>query len=171
MMQAHTAPQDTRAANRPRRAMVRMPPRTMGCVVGQWERATGHPLRVTDGDDERGAMIVPIEGGGQLFAVLTSDAHYPALEPWVHGVGSLIGEMLAVDDELDGMTDELVDSYDQLTFLYEIARMLSTTSTLADALTMLLAQARRHHRRGWRRVGRRAERTVDARAHGWRGAR
>jgi serine phosphatase RsbU (regulator of sigma subunit) len=47
-----------------------------------------------------------------------------------------------MEDELNTMTDELVDSYDQLTFLYEIARMLSTTSTLAEALTALLAQAR-----------------------------
>jgi phosphoserine phosphatase RsbU/P len=109
----------------------------------KWERATGHPLQITDGDDDHGAISVPIEGGGQVFATLTSEARHRAFEPWLHGVGSLIGEMLAVDDELNGMTDELVDTYDQLTFLYEIARMLSTTSTLADALTMLLAQARR----------------------------
>jgi hypothetical protein len=93
-----------------------------------WERATGHPLRLTDGHDDHGVTMVPIEGGGQSFATLASDARHPALEPWLRGIGGLIGEMLAADDELNGMTDELVDSYDQLTFLYEIARMLSTTS-------------------------------------------
>jgi phosphoserine phosphatase RsbU/P len=143
MMQVNTAPQGTHTTVARVEAWCASHPALWDAWSDKWERATGHPLRVTDGDDERGAMTVPIAGGGQVFAALTSDAQHPALESWAHGVGSLIGEMLAADDELNGMTDELVDSYDQLTFLYEIARMLSTTSTLADALTMLLAQARR----------------------------
>ncbi len=40
------------------------------------------------------------------------------------------------------MTDELVDTYDQLTFLYETARTLSTADTLPDALRRVLVQAR-----------------------------
>lgn len=108
-----------------------------------WVRATGCPLRLSDAHDDHGATTVRIEGGGQIFAALTSDGQHPELEPWLCGIAGLIGEMLATDDELTGMTDELVDSYDQLTFLYEIARMLSTTSALAEALTLLLSQARR----------------------------
>src|SRR5438105_919802 len=107
-----------------------------------WARTTGYPLRIVGEADGRRGVAVAIEGGGQTFAMLTSDGHSDAFEPWLHGVAGLIGESLAMEGELNTMTDELVDSYDQLTFLYEIARMLSTTSTLSDALTMLLAQAR-----------------------------
>src|SRR4051794_16722887 len=109
---------------------------------GEWCRASGFPLTIGERADDA-AFAVPIETGGQTVAYVASDGWSANLEPWLRGITQLLGEALAVEGELDGMTDELVDSYDQLTFLYEIARMLSTTSTLADALTMLLAQARR----------------------------
>lgn len=108
-----------------------------------WQRATGFRLHVADENATGMSTLIPVEAGGQLLAFLASAGASGALEPWLRGIAGLIGEALAIESELDGMTDELVDSYDQLTFLYEIARMLSTTSTLADALTMLLAQARR----------------------------
>lgn len=107
-----------------------------------WEGATGRPLWIVRDPAERAIVSATIEGGGQVFAGLASDGRSDALEPWLHGVAGLIGEAVAMETELETMTDELVDSYDQLTFLYEIARMLSTTSTLSAALTMLLAQAR-----------------------------
>jgi sigma-B regulation protein RsbU (phosphoserine phosphatase) len=143
MMQTNTAPRDTRAAIARVEAWCAAHRPLWDSWSGDWERATGHPLRLIGEQDDCGATTAPVEGGGQVFAALTSDGRHPALEPWLHGIGGLIGEMLAAEDELNGMTDELVDSYDQLTFLYEIARMLSTTSTLAEALTLLLAQARR----------------------------
>lgn len=110
--------------------------------LAAWERATGHPLLIVREPAIHSRISAPIAGGGQTFALLASDGRSDALEPWLHSIAGMIGEMLAMESELSSMTDELVDSYDQLTFLYEIARMLSTTSTLSDALTMLLAQAR-----------------------------
>lgn len=107
-----------------------------------WRRASGHPLTIVESAHDA-AFAAPIEVAGETVAYVASAGRIAELEPWLRGIGQLVGESLAVEGELDGMTDELVDSYDQLTFLYEIARMLSTTSTLADALTMLLGQARR----------------------------
>lgn len=107
-----------------------------------WRDATGHALHIADGLSASSALAAPIIGGGQTFATLGSASGDDRHQPLLHAIAALIGDALAMETELNTMTDELVDSYDQLTFLYEIARMLSTTSTLAEALTALLAQAR-----------------------------
>lgn len=119
---------------------------THGDLWRQWDTlwcgATGHPLCVAGDDAEYTGIALPITGGGQLFAFLGSAGASDDLVPLLRSIAALIGEALATETELTTMTDELVDSYDQLTFLYEIARMLSTTSTLPEALTALLVQAR-----------------------------
>ncbi len=107
-----------------------------------WRGATGCSLRVEGADVAMRGIAVPIAGGGQTFARLGSASADEGHESLLRSIAGLIGDSLAMETELDTMTDELVDSYDQLTFLYEIARMLSTTSTLAEALTALLGQAR-----------------------------
>jgi len=107
-----------------------------------WRSATGCSLRVAGADGAMRGIVVPIVGGGQTFALLGSASLDDENEPLLRSIAALIGDALAMESELDTMTDELVDSYDQLTFLYEIARMLSTTATLAEALTALLGQAR-----------------------------
>ncbi len=117
-----------------------------GMVWSQWNEmwrgATGHSLRIESTGEVMRGIAVPITGGGQTFALLGSASLGDGCEPVLRSIAGLIGDALATETELNTMTDELVDSYDQLTFLYEIARMLSTTSTLAGALTALLAQAR-----------------------------
>ena len=107
-----------------------------------WRAATGHELSIEDSAEVSSALSIAIEGGGQTFALLGSAHSERHHLPLLEAIASLIGDALAMEDELNTMTDELVDSYDQLTFLYEIARMLSMTSTLAEALSALLAQAR-----------------------------
>jgi sigma-B regulation protein RsbU (phosphoserine phosphatase) len=107
-----------------------------------WHSATGHVLRIEESSSAPLPFAVAIEGGGQTYAVVGSADGERRHQPLLEAIAALIGDALAMEDELNTMTDELVDSYDQLTFLYEIARMLSTTSTLAEALTALLAQAR-----------------------------
>lgn len=107
-----------------------------------WRGATGDALRVEGASSIGSTIAAPIGGGGQTFALLGSASGGDGCEPLLRAIANLIGDALAMETELDTMTDELVDSYDQLTFLYEIARMLSTTATLAEALTALLAQAR-----------------------------
>lgn len=104
-----------------------------------WHDATGHALHIAGSSS---ASSAPVVGGGQTFATLGSADGDDRHQPLLRAIADLIGDALAMETELNTMTDELVDSYDQLTFLYEIARMLSTTSTLEEALTALLAQAR-----------------------------
>jgi len=86
-----------------------------------------------------GAVIVAGETVAWLAGIATTDAQYA----WLTSAAHLISESIAYETELDTMADELVDSYDQLTFLYETARTLSAADTLADALRLVLAQARR----------------------------
>ncbi len=107
-----------------------------------WRGTTGCSLRIEGADGVMRGLAAPIAGGGQTFAILGSASLDDGYEPLLRAIADLIGDSLATETELATMTDELVDSYDQLTFLYEIARMLSTTSTLAEALTALLVQAR-----------------------------
>ncbi|HEY8293587.1 MAG TPA: PP2C family protein-serine/threonine phosphatase [Thermomicrobiales bacterium] len=107
-----------------------------------WRDATGDALCVEGASSFASAIAVPVVGGGQTFAMLGSGAGSDGSESVLRAIADLIGDALATETELNTMTDELVDSYDQLTFLYEIARMLSTTATLAEALTALLVQAR-----------------------------
>ncbi|MCA1666069.1 MAG: PP2C family protein-serine/threonine phosphatase [Thermomicrobia bacterium] len=107
-----------------------------------WHGVTGAALRVEDASATVSALAVPVLGGGYTFAMLDSGAGGEGYAPLLEAIAGFIGNALATETELDTMTDELVDSYDQLTFLYEIARMLSMTSTLAEALAALLAQAR-----------------------------
>ncbi|MHB8648521.1 MAG: GAF domain-containing protein, partial [Thermomicrobiales bacterium] len=108
-----------------------------------WREATGYRLRVASPTAPFSGFAVPVIGGGQTFAMLGSNHEGDRHPAFLESIAALVGDALAMETELTTMTDELVDSYDQLTFLYEIARMLSTTSTLSDALTALLAQARR----------------------------
>lgn len=108
----------------------------------RWQEATGEPLLIVEPDTSVVGTHAPISGNGVTFAVVGGAARCDPLAPWLRGIADLIGHSLAQESELNSMTDELVDSYDQLTFLYEIARMLSTATTLSDALTKLLAQAR-----------------------------
>lgn len=107
-----------------------------------WRDATGHVLLIEGASSAVSTLSVPVVGGGQMFAMLGSESGGTEYEPLLRAIAHLIGDTLAMETELNTMADELVDSYDQLTFLYEIARMLSTTSTLSEALTALLAQAR-----------------------------
>lgn len=112
----------------------------------QWANAchemSGGDLRVIAVDEPASGIVMPIEGMNGPYALLVSDVVHPNLDPWLGAIARLIGVTLDTEIELNTMTDELVDTYDQLTFLYEIARMLSSTATLRDALAMLLAQAR-----------------------------
>src|SRR4051794_25528505 len=82
-----------------------------------WTRATGSPLRITVADEanRRPGVSATIEGGGQIYATLMSAGRSDTFGPWLQGVAGLIGESLAMEAELNTMTDELVDSYDQLT--------------------------------------------------------
>ncbi|HEY8292739.1 MAG TPA: GAF domain-containing SpoIIE family protein phosphatase [Thermomicrobiales bacterium] len=123
-------------------AWVEAHPALWGHWHAMWRDATGDVLHVENASSFVSAIAVPVVGGGQTFAMLGSASGSAGCEPLLRAIGHLIGDALAIETELDSMTDELVDSYDQLTFLYEIARMLSTTSTLAEALTALLVQAR-----------------------------
>lgn len=107
-----------------------------------WEAACGSPLRLAAMSEAMDGIAIPVAVHGEPFGVIGSDATCAPLEPWLRGVAAMIGAHLAAEDELITMTDELVDTYDQLTFLYEIARMLSATDDLADALGLLLGQAR-----------------------------
>lgn len=107
-----------------------------------WEEVSAYPLQVAQQGEVFGGQTVAVRAGEETFGWLGSEGRAPQFEPWLQSIALLIGDALATEYELDTMTDELVDSYDQLTFLYEIARMLSTTSTLSDALTKLLGQAR-----------------------------
>ncbi len=107
-----------------------------------WHEETGDVLCVESASAPVSAITAPVFGGGQTFAMLGSASGSDRCRSLLQAIAGLIGDALAIETELDTMTDELVDSYDQLTFLYEIARMLSTTATLAEALTALLVQAR-----------------------------
>ena len=107
-----------------------------------WAAACGSPLRLAAAAEQTGAVCIPVAVNGETYAAIASDSACAPLAPWLRGVAVLIGAQLAAEDELNTMTDELVDTYDQLTFLYEIARMLSATDDLADALGLLLGQAR-----------------------------
>lgn len=110
--------------------------------VAAWRDTCGGALELYSATAPPAGTAAPITVNGDEHALVGSNTRCDVLAPWLQAVAALIGTNLAAEDELNGMTDELVDTYDQLTFLYEIARMLSATDTLADALALLLGQAR-----------------------------
>ncbi len=107
-----------------------------------WEAGCGSPLAFAATSEAMGGIAIPVAVNGEPFGVIGSAGACTPLEPWLRGIAAMLGAHLAAEDELNTMTDELVDTYDQLTFLYEIARMLSATDDLSDALGLLLGQAR-----------------------------
>lgn len=84
----------------------------------------------------------PIAADGETVAWLAGEPADAGRQAWLESVASLIGEAVARETELDAMTDELVDTYDQLTFLYETARTVLAADTLVDALRQVVRQAR-----------------------------
>jgi serine phosphatase RsbU (regulator of sigma subunit) len=110
--------------------------------IAAWRDGGGGTLRCVPVSQAGLRTVVPVTINGEPHALIGSDQRCDLLEPWLQAAAALIGTSLAAEDELNGMTDELVDTYDQLTFLYEIARTLSGTDTLAEALASLLGQAR-----------------------------
>jgi len=116
-----------------------------------WRDATGHTLHIAGSSSASSALMAAIVGGGQTFATLGSTYGDDRCQQLLRAIADLIGDALAMETELNTMTDELVDSYDQLTFLYEIAHLLSRTSTLEEALTARPGAA--DYRRKWQRVG------------------
>lgn len=82
----------------------------------------------------------PIRVDGQVFAVLAGDA--TITETWLCATAGLIAASIANEGELETMTNELVETYDQLSFLYDTMRSLDTKTTLPEALRLILVQAR-----------------------------
>ena len=103
--------------------------------------ADGHaPLTLSS---DEGADGAPVVVDGASVAWLSTDERVTDTQRrWLQIVAELIGTAISRETELETMTDELVDTYDQLTFLYETTRTLSTTDTLPDALRRVLIQAR-----------------------------
>jgi len=108
-------------------------------ICHAWEGGGGTHLAFASAPTTpAGAVIV----AGETVAWLVGIAATGAQHAWLTSAARLIGEGIAYETELETMADELVDSYDQLTFLYETARTLSAADTLTDALRLVLAQAR-----------------------------
>jgi len=105
-----------------------------------WEADGGTGLAFVNTSTTSAAPVVV---AGETLAWLVGRAASDTQYAWLLSAACLIGEGIAYEAELDTMADELVDSYDQITFLYETARTLSGADTLADALRLVLAQARR----------------------------
>ncbi len=116
-------------------------------VARAWRKSGGRHLVLTADAASATATAtgcaVPVMVEGETAAWLVGESPDAAGAVWLQSVAALIGDAAARDAELDTMTDELVDTYDQLTFLYETARTFSVADTLADALQQVLAQARR----------------------------
>jgi sigma-B regulation protein RsbU (phosphoserine phosphatase) len=131
------------SANRERvRAWCALYPRNWDAWTAALRDVSGDALQLYEADAPTSGSVAPVVIDGETLALLGSDTRNPTVEPWLASIANLVAIALAAETELNTMTDELVDTYDQLTFLYEIARMLSTSVTLADALSMLLQQAR-----------------------------
>lgn len=94
--------------------------------------------------DRAGAILertwVPIEGSGEILGSLAACSSNPRLQPLLFSLAVRIGESFAADRDLDQMTTQLSQSYDEINLLYRFSRTLSPDEGFAFTAQKLLEE-------------------------------
>ncbi len=87
------------------------------------------------------AQIAPLEVQGTPIGYLMAIGEAPpALLNWS---AEALGALIAAEQTIQGMTDELISAWDQLELVYRVTQSLASTSDLISVLHSILAEVKR----------------------------
>ncbi|MCK4305104.1 MAG: HD-GYP domain-containing protein [Candidatus Eisenbacteria sp.] len=130
-----------------------------GELISDLEKALGTPLQILDSD---GSVIlssdsmpagscnpsgtnpaqtwVPIEVDGETLGSLVAFSDDLQMQPLLFSFASRIGESFTTTRDLDEMTDQLSQSYDEVNLLYRLSHALSPDQELPTTAQKLLGE-------------------------------
>jgi len=85
-------------------------------------------------------IIVPVMISGETVGRLTADESNPKLRRALESFGAHLGERFAAEKDLDHMTGQLSQSYDEINLLYRFSHVLRPDESFAKAAHRLLEE-------------------------------
>ena len=100
--------------------------------------AAGEAPAQTPGQGE--GVILPIEAAGERLGTLTAHAAESRLRAALTSLGTHLGERFAAEQDLDHMTGQLSQSYDEINLLYRFSHILRPDDSFAKAAHRMLEE-------------------------------
>lgn len=120
---AQVTPNQQPQANFPR-SHTRLPGRTAGGV-----------------DEEQPVQVVPLNAQGIPIGYLVAIGESPAV--LLNWNAAILESLVAAEQALQGMTDELISAWDQLELVFRVTQSLASISDLISVLRSVLAEVKR----------------------------
>src|ERR1700752_4635666 len=115
----------------------------MGAAAfGVWSNDRPLACWPTEGQLTHPGIIAPIRvGGGIMGDLRVTGMSDPAAQARLKAEAELIAHLIKLEDELQCMTAELVDSQDQLLAMYQLTQSMRRHVTIDETLECLVAEA------------------------------